>query len=109
MATEKTETKKRILTSYEKLTDELLELFMQTYPSGYGDAVVPITKPNGGSIYVVRLETEDVSYLVRVEVKIDEGGEYEEEENENYESENESLEAAEQFPEDKDEDDNDFD
>ena len=104
MTTEK-DNKKRILTSYERLSDELRELFAQTYPLGYYNAVLPLTKPNGELIYVVRLETEEVSYLVKVEVKIDDVGDLEEEENDNYDAENERLEAADQFADDKEEDD----
>ena len=109
MAIEKQGSKKRVLTSYDKLSDELLELFAQTYPHGYRDAVVPVTKPNGETIYAVRLETAEVSYLVRVEVKIDAAGDYYEEENDSYENDNEPIEAADQFADEKDDEDGDFD
>ena len=109
MAIEKLGGKKRILTSYDKLSDELLELFAQTYPHGYRDAVVPVTKPNGETIYAVRIETDEVSYLVRVEVKIDAAGDFDEDENDSFEGENEPIEAAEQFAEEKEEEDSDFD
>ncbi len=72
-------TKKRIITSYEKLSDELMELFHETYPSGYSTAITPIQKPNGETIYTVRLETEDTSYLVKVKFEVDEYNEEEEE------------------------------
>ncbi len=108
MTTER-ENKKRILTSYERLSEELRELFAQTYPMGYYHAVLPLTKPNGELIYVVRLETPETSYLVKVEVKIDDVGDLEEEENDSYEAENEPLEAADQFADDKDDEESDYD
>ena len=104
MITEK-ENKKRILTSYERLSEELRELFAQTYPLGYYNAVLPLTKPNGEQIYVVRLETPEVSYLVKVDVKVDDAGDLDEEETDNYDAENEPLEAADQFADDKEDDD----
>ncbi len=64
-------TKRRIITSYEKLSDELMELFHETYPSGYSTAITPIQKPSGETIYTVRLETEDTSYLVKVSFRVD--------------------------------------
>ncbi len=64
--------KKKIITSYSRLSEELVELFLETYPTGYGHAILPIQKPNGETIYTVRLETEECSYLVKVDVKIDE-------------------------------------
>lgn len=72
--------KKRILTSYERLNDELLELFQATYPHGYMQDVLELEKPNGEHIFAVRLETEDCSYLVKVDVTVDEAGEIETEE-----------------------------
>lgn len=108
MAIEKQTSKKRILTSYEKLSDELLELFAQTYPHGYRNAVMPVTKPNGEIIYVVRMETEEVAYLVRVEVKIDVADDYEEEENDSYDND-EPIDAPDQIDGEKEEEESDFD
>ncbi|MGP1362390.1 MAG: hypothetical protein ACTTKZ_01730 [Bacteroides sp.] len=107
MVAGKSDTKKRIIISYEKLSEELLELFLQTYPHGYAEAAMPVTKPNGEVIYVVRLETEEVSYLVKVDVKIDDG-DFEEEES-NFSEEDEPIESAEQFADEKEDEDSDFD
>jgi len=68
----KTETaKRRVVTSYEKLTPELLEALKNRYPHGYTDQMIRIDKPNGEFFYAVPLDTEDTSYLVKVNVKID--------------------------------------
>lgn len=42
------------------------------YPLGYSDVMMRIDKPNGDFFYAVPFETEEVSYLVKIDVKIDE-------------------------------------
>lgn len=81
--------KKRIMIAYSRLSEELEELFKQTYPKGYTDAVIPISKPNGETIYAVRLETPDTSYLVKVEVKIDTGDDDDDDSNVDFDSSSE--------------------
>ena len=63
--------KRKVVTSLEKLTPELLEALKERYPHGYIDHMLRIEKPNGEFFYAVALETEDTSYLVKVNVKID--------------------------------------
>lgn len=41
------------------------------YPLGYNDYVIKVTKPNNDFFYAVTVDTEDASYLVKVDVKID--------------------------------------
>lgn len=100
MATEK----KRIITSYARLSEELEELFQLTYPKGYDHAVILITKPSGETFYAVRLETEDTSYLVKVEVKIDLCGDEEDETDDSFEPDSDSIEAPEQYGDDEESD-----
>ncbi|HEX3006542.1 MAG TPA: hypothetical protein VHO90_02895 [Bacteroidales bacterium] len=38
---------------------------------GYNDYVIKVTKPNNDFFYAVTVDTEDASYLVKVDVKID--------------------------------------
>ena len=63
--------KKRVVTSLEKLTPELLEALKARYPYGFTDHMIRIDKPTGEFFYAVTLETEDTIYLVKVNVKID--------------------------------------
>ena len=63
--------KKRVIISYENLSEELKELFKEEYPEGYGGSMQKIIKPNGEPIFVVPLETEESSYMVKFEVMID--------------------------------------
>ena len=63
--------KKKLIISHENLSDELRELFKEAYPDGYNDYKQKITKPDGTPIFVVPLETEDTSYMIKFEVRID--------------------------------------
>lgn len=65
--------KKKLIISYKNLSDEVRELFKECYPDGYADYLQKTIKPNGEPIFVVPLETEDTSYMVKFDVKIDSG------------------------------------
>lgn len=60
-----------MVTSYANLTPVLLEMLKKRYPLGYSDHMIRIDKPNGDFFYAVMLETDDTSYLVKLNVKID--------------------------------------
>lgn len=63
--------KKKLVISYKNLTPELLALVKKKYPFGYQDHVIKVTKPNNEFFYAITLDTEDASYLIKVNVKID--------------------------------------
>ncbi len=65
--------KKKLIVSYKNLTDDLRELFKDAYPDGYKDYLQKTIKPNGEAIFVVPLETEETSYMIKFDVKIDTG------------------------------------
>ena len=65
-------TKKRIVTSIHNLTPEQLEEVKALYPKGFSEVMSRIDKPNGDFFYVVPYETEETSYLLKIDVKIDE-------------------------------------
>lgn len=64
-------TKKRLVVSFNNLPVELQEQLRTEYPLGYSDVMMRIDKPNGDFFYAVPFETEEVSYLVKIDVKID--------------------------------------
>ena len=66
-------TKKRLVTSFHNLTVEQQEEVKTLYPRGYAEVMTRIDKPNGDFFYVVPYETDEVSYLVKIDVKIDDG------------------------------------
>lgn len=65
-------TKKRLVVSFNNLPAELQEQVKALYPYGYSDSMMRIDKPNGDFFFAVPFETEEVSYLVKIDVKIDE-------------------------------------
>ena len=67
--------KKNLIVSYKNLSEELKALFKEAYPDGYSDYLQRFVKPNGETIFVVPFETDDTSYMVKFEVKIDTLGE----------------------------------
>lgn len=63
--------KRNLIVSYKNLSEELLELFKEQYPEGYQDYLQRFEKPNGDTIFVVPMETEDTVYMIKFDVKID--------------------------------------
>lgn len=61
--------KKRVIKSYEKLSDELLALLEATYPNGYSDRLIYYTDKEGKLIPAIPLETEDALYMVKLPVQ----------------------------------------
>ena len=63
--------KKRVVVSYKNLSPELQEDIKKQYPNGYTDSMLRVDKGPGNFFYAIMLETEEVSYLVKVDVKVD--------------------------------------
>ena len=75
-------TKKRIVASIHNLPPELLEALKKKYPYGYTDQMIRVEKGPGDFFYGVVLETEEINYLIKVDVKVD--GKIEEDEEKEY-------------------------
>ena len=63
--------KRKSVISFNNLTLEIQEAVKAFYPHGYAEAMMRIDKPNGDFFFAVPFETEEVSYLVKIDVKID--------------------------------------
>lgn len=63
--------KKRLVVSYKNCTEEVLEAIKKKFPNGYSDFVIKVLKPNNDFFYAVTVDTADASYLVKVDVKVD--------------------------------------
>ncbi len=72
-------TKRRLVTSFQNLTPDLQESVKEHYPLGYTDAMMRIDKPNGDFFYAVPFETDEIFYLVKIDVKIDDSANLEKE------------------------------
>ena len=79
-------TKKRLVVSFRNLSPEMQEEVKKKYPMGFADHMIRIDKGPGDFFYAVVFETEDTSYLVKIDVKIDDSLE-EEEDKEYYDDE----------------------
>ena len=66
-------TKKRLVTSIHNLTPEQQAEVKALYPRGFAEVMTRIDKPNGDFFYVVPYETEDTYYMVKIDVKVDDG------------------------------------
>ncbi|HOP03743.1 MAG TPA: hypothetical protein PL017_04120 [Tenuifilaceae bacterium] len=63
--------KRKLVVNYKNLTPELIDLVKQKYPNGFLNHVIKVTKPNSEFFHAITLDTEDASYLIKVNVKID--------------------------------------
>jgi hypothetical protein len=63
--------KKKLVVSYKNCTEEVVEAIKKKYPNGYGDFVMKVQKPNGEIFYAITVDTAEASYLIKVDVKID--------------------------------------
>jgi hypothetical protein len=63
--------KKRLVVSYKNCSEEVLEAIKKKYPNGYNDFVIKVQKPNNDFFYAITVDAADASYLVKVDVKID--------------------------------------
>ena len=70
--------KKRLVVSFNNLAPELQEDVKAAYPAGFADFMMRIPKPNGEFFFAVPFETEEISYLVKIDVKIDDASHEEE-------------------------------
>jgi len=65
------EKKVKKVIKFEDLSEEALVALEESYPDGWRGFVKKIEKPNGEIMHAFNLDTEDASYLVKVEVLVD--------------------------------------
>lgn len=70
MTAKRNTTKKHIVTSFHNLAPELQDA-VKKYPLGFTEAMMRVDKPNGDFFYAVPFDTDEVAYLVKIDVKID--------------------------------------
>jgi hypothetical protein len=58
--------KKKIIKKFEQLTPELLKMIKETYPDGYEESLIVFQTQTGELASALPLETEEVSYLIRM-------------------------------------------
>ena len=62
--------RKKLVVSYENLPPAVIEAIMRKYPDGYQYHVMKVQAGNN-SFHAITVDMEDVSYLVKVKVKVD--------------------------------------
>lgn len=70
----KIDTRPKKIVSYERMSETVAAAFAEKYPKGADDFLQDVksyTKPDGTPFYAVMLDLEDVLYLVKINVKID--------------------------------------
>ena len=92
--------KPRSIVSFINLSPELQEEVKKLYPLGFTDAMMRIEKPNGDFFYAVPFDTEEVAYLVKIDVKIDDKA-HEEDDKDYYDDD---LKGADELADQNDED-----
>lgn len=63
--------RKKVIVHINNVAPEVLDALNEKYPEGYKNHVIKITKPNNDFFHAVPVDLEDVSYLVKIDVKID--------------------------------------
>lgn len=63
--------KKKLIVSYSSLSPELLEAIRIKYPLGWINHTKKVPTSGDGFFYAITLDTEEISYLIKVPVKID--------------------------------------
>lgn len=63
--------KKRIIKSMENVGADVMEAIRKKYPDGWTNHVQRVDKGNGEFMHIITVDTEDISYLIKVKVKVD--------------------------------------
>lgn len=62
---------KRIIVGFEKLTPNILNLFVERFPDGYGDNdIIEFKNGTGETIQAVELKSTDTVYLIKIGKKM---------------------------------------
>ena len=62
---------KRIIVGFEKLTPNILNLFVEKFPDGYGDNdIIEFKNGAGETIQAVELKSTDTVYLIKIGKKM---------------------------------------
>ncbi len=61
--------KKKVFIDFAKLSDELMAVYEETYPAGIAGKTIRFPNAKGEIVTAVRIETDDMIYLVKVMAK----------------------------------------
>lgn len=92
--------KKRVAVRLQNMPEEFQEAVKKKYPYGFTDHMIRIDKGPGDFFYAVMFDTEDTTYLVKIDVNVD--GRIEEDEEKDYY--NDEIKGADELADTPDED-----
>ena len=58
--------KRKVIKNYESLSSDLLKLVREKYPRGFSSSLISFFSPDGKLINGFLLETEEIIYMVRI-------------------------------------------
>lgn len=64
---------KRVIVAYEKITKEILDLLIDTYPLGYDfDDIISFKNARGETIKALEVNAPTTIYLIKISTKLEE-------------------------------------
>jgi len=64
---------KRIIVDYSKLTNDILDLLVEKFPTGYGYRdIITFKNAKGETVRAVEVKTKETIYLVKISLKLEE-------------------------------------
>ena len=63
--------KKRVIVDYSTLPDDVLHIMSNKYPDGYDHDIIKFPNAKGEMISAVRVETDEIIYLVKVSKQLE--------------------------------------
>jgi hypothetical protein len=63
--------KKRVIKSMENISAEVMEMVKKKYPDGWANHVIRVNKGNNEFFHAITVDTDDTSYMIKVNVKVD--------------------------------------
>lgn len=101
--------KKRVIKNIDNISDEVKEAIREKYPDGWQNVVMRVNKADQSFFHAITVETEDTSYMIKVNVKVDSIEELERMENQDdddsHDDDDDTIAGGEEDIQDVDEDD----
>jgi hypothetical protein len=64
---------KRVIVDYSKLTNDILDMLVEKFPTGYGyNDIITFKNAQGETVRAVEVRTEDTVYLVKISLQLEE-------------------------------------
>ena len=96
---------KRVIVDYSKLTEDILNMLVEKFPTGYGYRdIITFKNAKDETVRAVEVRTEDTIYLVKISLKLEETMEEYDADEDNFDDVHDT-DDIEDFPDDSPEND----